>query len=129
MVDSVVPELREFFQRRTDDHLRSIVRYDQTEFSVEHIRDDVADQYTDEQIARAVDDSRMESLSASIHEEILAPDHGDLTCLVKCFEHVVEMNFVVADGAGAAVALDIEAVAGTHSLMSDAREIVLRSEG
>lgn len=29
--------------------------------------------------------------------------HGDITCMVKCFENVIEMNFVIDDGVGSVV--------------------------
>ena len=67
----------------------------------------------------------MESLTASMYAETFSEDHGQLTCLVQCFENVIEMNFVLEDGVGAAVALDAEAMADAHGLVAEARQIVL----
>lgn len=55
---------------------------------------------TGEGVERAVDDSRMESLMAPVYGDLFSEDHGELTCLAKCFENVIEMNFVLADGVG-----------------------------
>jgi hypothetical protein len=45
--------------------------------------------------------------------------------MVKCYENVVEMNFVLGDGVGAAVALDAAAMSEAHGLVGEAREIVI----
>lgn len=67
----------------------------------------------------------MDSLSAPIYKDTFSEDHGELTCMVQCFEIVIEMNFVLEDGVGAAVALDAEAFAETQGLVAEAREIVI----
>lgn len=125
MAMKMASRLAEFFQHRTNGALRSIVMYEPDDFAIVYLRDDVADQYTRSELEGAIDDSRMESMTAPIYENTFAADHGELTCLVKCFENVVEMNFVLEDGVGAAVALDEGAVDETHGLVSEAREIVV----
>lgn len=67
----------------------------------------------------------MDSLTAPIYKNTFSEDHGELTCLVQCFENVIEMNFVLSDGVGAAVALDAEAMADSHGLVAEARQIVI----
>lgn len=117
--------LQEFFEQRTDEKLRSIVKYEADTFEIVYLRDDVANQYSPSEIETAIDESRMESLSAPIYQDTYSEDHGDLTCLVQCFENVIEMNFVLEDGVGAAVALDAEAMTDAHGLVAEARQIVL----
>ncbi|GAA0216639.1 hypothetical protein GCM10009000_034270 [Halobacterium noricense] len=117
--------LENFFEQRTDENLRSIVKYEEESYDIVYLRDDVAEQYTTEEIESAIDDSRMESLTAPIYEDTYSEDHGQLTCLVQCFENVIEMNFVLEDGVGAAVALDAEAMADAHGLVAEARAIVM----
>ncbi|WP_255152657.1 DUF7522 family protein [Halorarius halobius] len=117
--------LEEFFTQQAGEHLRSIVKYEHSTFELVYLREDIDDQYTDREIERAIDDSRMESLSTSFYGNLFSEGHGDLTCHVKCFENVVEMNFVLADGVGAVVALDADAMSEAHGLVADAREIVL----
>ncbi|WP_435064151.1 hypothetical protein [Halobaculum sp. EA56] len=125
MATRMVSRLEEFFEQRTDGNLRSIVKYESDSFDIVYLRDDVAEHYSDSEIEAAIDESRMESLSAPIYEDTYAGDHGELTCLVQCFENVVEMNFVLEDGVGAAVALDIEAMTEAHGLVADARKLVV----
>lgn len=125
MAGAIATKVEEFFRQRAEDDLRSVIQYEPESFEAVYMRDDVAEQYTREEIERAVDDSRMESLSAPIYEHVFSEDHGELTCLVKCFEEVVEMNFVVSDGTGTTVALDAEALDGAHGLVVDARQIVV----
>lgn len=125
MPSRVVSRLREFFEAETTDELRSIVRYDGGDADVEYLRDGVATEYSEEELAAAIDESRMESLYTPIYERAFADDHGDLQCMVMCFENVVEMNFVVGDGVGVAVALDAEAMDEAHGFVSRARNVVL----
>jgi len=125
MATRMVSRLEEFFEQRTDGNLRSIVKYEEDSHDIVYLRDDVAEQYTSEEIESAIDDSRMESLTAPIYEDTYSEDHGQLTCLVQCFENVIEMNFVLEDGVGAAVALDAEAMTEAHGLVAEARAIVM----
>ncbi len=125
MATRMATRLENFFEQRTDGNLRSIVKYEEDTYEIVHLRDDVAEQYTTDELESAIDDSRMESLTAPIYENTFSEDHGQLTCLVQCFENVIEMNFVLEDGVGAAVALDAEAMADAHGLVAEARRIVL----
>lgn len=125
MARSVTTDIETFFRQRAQGRLRSVVEYEPDSFEVVYTRNDVAEQYTQAEIERAIDDSRMESLSAPVYDDIFATDHGELSCLVKCFENVIELNFIVADGRGTAVALDAEALDEAHGLVADAREIVM----
>lgn len=125
MATRMASRLEDFFEQRTDGKLRSIVKYEEDSFEIVHLRDDVADQYTEEEIKDAIDDFRMDSLTAPIYKNTFSEDHGELTCLVQCFEDVIEMNFVLSDGVGAAVALDAEAMTDSHGLVAEARQIVI----
>lgn len=104
---------------------QSVVKYEPDGFEIAHLRDDVAEQYDESDIETVVDDARMASLTVPRQVDIFAEEHGDLTCLAACFENVIEMNFVLDDGEGVAVALDAEAFGAAHGLISDAREIVI----
>ena len=125
MATRMATRLQHFFKQRTDGNLRSVVKYEQDSHDIVYLRGDVAERYTATEIESAVDGSRLDSLSSPIYENTFSEDHGELTCLVQCFEEVVEMNYVLEDGVGAAVALDAEAMADTHGLVAEAREIVL----
>lgn len=125
MAMKMASRLEAYFELRTDGALRSIVKYEPDSYEIVHLRDDVAEQYTERELANAIDDSRMESMTAPIYEDTFAADHGALTCMVKCFEDVIEMNFVLGDGVGAAVALDEAAIREAHGLVSEARDIII----
>lgn len=125
MGGEVASQLREFFENETNDELRSIIRYGRDFVDVEYLRDDVADQYSETELKDSIEDTRLDSLHAEFHEQSFSKDHGDLQCMITCFENVIEMNFIVTKGVGAAVAIDAEAMDEAHGLISQARNIVL----
>ena len=125
MAAGVTSRLREFFEEQTDGELRSVIRYDTDSVEVEYVRDDVAAQYSDDGLRKAIDESRLDSLHAPLYEHAFSKEHGDLQCMITCFEHVIEMNFAVGDGVGAAVAIDADAMDDAHGVISQARNIVL----
>lgn len=125
MATKMASRLKELFSQRTGDSLRSIIKYKPKSSEIIFLRDDIAERYTRRELERAIDDSRMESMTAPIYKNTFATDHGELTCMVKCFEDVAEMNFVLGDGVGAAVALDEKALTESHGLMAEARAIII----
>ncbi|WP_336360939.1 hypothetical protein [Haladaptatus sp. ZSTT2] len=125
MAMRIATRLEEFFTKRAEGNLRSIIKYDHDGTEVVYLREDVAARYSAEEVEEAVEDSVMESLFAPVYGDIYNDDHGELTCMIKCFENVIEMNFVVDDGVGASVALDANAMTGARGLVADARAIVL----
>ena len=125
MAVQMASRLEAFFEEETNDALRSIIKYDSEGVDIVYLRNDVAEQYSEEELLDAVDESRMQSISAPVYEQAFSENHGDLECLVNCFEHVVEMNFAVDDGVGAAVALDVAAMDEGSGLVSEARNIVV----
>lgn len=125
MSSRVASRLQEFFEDHTNGGLRSIVTYDTGDIEVVYLRDDVAAQYSDDELAKAIDESRLESLHAPLYEHTFSKEHGDLQCMIACFENVIEMNFAIDDGVGAAVAIDAEAMDDAHGIISEARNLVL----
>lgn len=125
MALKMASRLEAFFEEAVGDNLRSIVKYEPGKAEIVYMRDDVAKKYSDKGIANVIDDARMDAFAAPIYENNFSDDHGDLTCLVQCFENAVEMNFVLDKMAGAAVGLDIEALEETHGLVAEARQIVV----
>ncbi|WP_396612876.1 hypothetical protein ACH9L7_06280 [Haloferax sp. S1W] len=115
--------LEQFFTKRTSGSLRSIVIYKEDEFDVAFLRDDVAAEYSEHDVAAAVDDSRMESLMAPVYGDLYTEDHDELVCTMKVFPSVVEMNFVLSSGEGIAVALDSGSLAESEDLVTEAREV------
>ncbi|WP_137286945.1 hypothetical protein [Halorussus salinisoli] len=109
MSESPSKALTEFLQDRVGDHLRSVIFYDDDGGEVRYVRDDVADQYTDDDIEQVVRDVRLEAVEKP-HQENLY-EHGPLDCTVRSFDDAVEMHFPHDETSGTAVALDGEVFA------------------
>ncbi|SEK63662.1 hypothetical protein [Haloferax larsenii] len=123
MVTKMARRLKEFFEERTAGDLRSVVVYEQNEFEVSYLRDDVAAEYTEREVATAVDDTRTESLMAPVYGDLYTDDHDDLICTIKVFPSVVEMNFVRSSAEGVAVALDAGVFEDSDGLVTEARAV------
>jgi hypothetical protein len=126
MQSAVVASLEAFFEERAGEDLRSIITYDGDGHELIFLRDDVAAQYTDDELCEAIDGSRLESLYSPIYEDVYADDHGELQCLIQCFDDVIEINFALGDGEGAAVAIDAAAMEDAHGIVADARSLIAR---
>jgi hypothetical protein len=53
--------LKSYFEEHTNENLLGVIMYDKGEFNVIYFRDDVAEEYTEQGFADALDDSRIES--------------------------------------------------------------------
>lgn len=100
-------QLADFLEEKFGDTLRSVVHYGEGRYEFLYVRDDVAAQYTDEEIERIVRDLEMESMGKPVEETRFV--HGELACRIHVFDRGVEMNFMSGDGEGVAVGLDGEA--------------------
>lgn len=98
--------LTDFLENRAGDHLRSVLRYDADEKNVVHVRDDVADEYSDDEVAAVMQDLRLEAIEKSYQENLY--DHGGLNCTVRCFDDAIELHFPRDETAGTVVALDAD---------------------
>lgn len=124
MVPETVPPLEEFFNKKAGEHLRSIVHYDQDNYEIVFLRNDVAAQYDNQQLDRAIDQNRLDSLTSPVYEDLFAEDHGQMRCLIQCFENTIGMNFIIEDGFGAIVTLDAAAITECHGLISKAHDLL-----
>lgn len=115
-------ELVAFLRERVGDHLRSVLFYDADDGELVYVRDDVREQYSDDQMADVVRDVRLEAIE-KLHQEDLYV-HGGLDCTVRCFEDAVEMHFVHDETRGTAVALDGEVFAAHNTFVGACRDIV-----
>jgi hypothetical protein len=109
MSTSSAEALTEFLRDHVGNHLRSVIYYDEDGGEVLYVRDDVADQYTDDDVEQVVRDVRLEAVDKSHQEDLYA--HGPLNATVRCFEDAVEMHFPHDETSGTAVALDGEVFA------------------
>ncbi len=125
MVRGLASRLKDYFEERTQENLRSVISYEQEEYEIVYLRDDVTEKYTREQLRDSIDNTRLESMTAPVYDSLYSDDHGELTCLVKCFEHVVELNFVLGDFEGVTIGLDEAALAGSQNLVAGTRQIFI----
>ncbi|MGB9986654.1 DUF7522 family protein [Salarchaeum japonicum] len=100
--DVVVAALRD----QAGDHLRSIVGYTRDNYTLHYVRDDVRERYTEDELDEAVEEMRLETLEKNYLNSVFQRRHGDLYCRLVVFSEATEMNFVVSDGEGLAVAVD-----------------------
>lgn len=104
MVTSNVEAFTDHLRDQLGDDLRSVGWYTGGEYELVYAREDVIDQYTDEEVADVFQDLGIESLEKDMLEEMY--EHGRLNCTVRCFDEAIEMHFVAAQGEGLAVALE-----------------------
>jgi hypothetical protein len=72
MATTMASRLESYFTDQVGEHLRSIVKYEQQTFELVYLRDDLNDQYTQSELERPIDDSRMESLSRSFYTNLFS---------------------------------------------------------
>ncbi|USZ68476.1 hypothetical protein NGM10_01750 [Halorussus salilacus] len=116
--------LTEFLQDYVGDHLRSVIFYDEDGAELLYVRDDVAEQYSEDEIGRVVDDVRLEAVEKPHQEDLYA--HGRLNCTVRCFDDAVEMHFPRDETSGTAVALDGEVFAVHNTFVGKCMEAMDR---
>lgn len=114
-------DLVEFLQDTVEDALRSVIHYHEDGHEVVYVREDIAPQYSDEEITDIVQDLGIEAFGKSMQEKFYV--HGDLHCTVRCFEDAIEMNFLANQREGIAVALDAEAFAANRTFIGKCMDI------
>lgn len=106
--DGGVPDgaerLAEFLREELGEDLRSVIWYADGEFEVVHAREDVRAAYEADEIDELVRDLVLESLHKPTKEGLYT--HGELQCVVECYDDGIEMHFVRDDGAGIAVGIE-----------------------
>lgn len=107
----------EFLQEEAGDYLRSILYFDGQDYEMAYVRDDIQDEYTERDRERIVESLLAEAHARNQEEELYV--HGELNCIVKSFEHAVELHFPKGIYSGTAVALDIEAARDLSGLITN----------
>lgn len=98
-----VSSLVQFLQEEINDHLRSVIHYDDDGFEVIYVRHDVAAEYTDDDINEVIQDLGMEAFGKPVQENLY--DHGELQCTMRWFDDGIELNFLASDTEGVAIGL------------------------
>lgn len=120
MATAVSEDLVEYLEDRAGDYLRSVVHYEEADYEVLYLRDDVAEQYTEEKIEKVIQELKFEAMESNFQEQLYV--HGGLGCTLRVFEKAVELHFPYDGYEGAAVALDPEAAQQLHSFVNDCLE-------
>jgi len=107
MSSAIAEELASFLEQRAGDSLRAVGHYSAEEYGVVYLREDLRQQYTDDEIEGIVEELRWESFGKSNQE---GQFHlGELNCSIKAFEEAVVMHFPSDGKHGTLVSLDSEA--------------------
>ncbi|WP_207587129.1 hypothetical protein [Halomontanus rarus] len=110
-------DLVTFMEDEASEYLRSVAHFDGKDRKVLYLEDDIEDQYSEDELEEVFDSLFFESFDRS-HQEHMYP-HGQLNCIVRCFDEALELHFPHSDTAGTAVALEPEATSDLEGLVDD----------
>lgn len=110
-------ELVTFVQHRAGNLVRSVAYFDEDTRAVLYARDDVADQYSDDETDVVFNDLSFDALGKAYTEQLYP--HGELNCIVRCFEDGIELHFPHGATSGTAIALEPHAVTDLEGLIND----------
>lgn len=113
-------QLTTFLVDELDDDLRSVIHFAEDTFDLIHVRDDVRERYSDDDLEEVRQDLTFGSLAKPALEDVYV--HGDLYCTVRCFENAIEMLFLQSDTEGIAVALEPAAFVAQRSFVGKCLE-------
>lgn len=122
MSRTAADELATFLESQVGDNLRSVAYYDGEEYDVTYVRDDVASEYSPDEVERVFEDIRLEGFTKP-HQEGLY-HHDSLNCTMRCFDDAVEMHFALNDRRGIAVAFDAEALSAQRTFVGRCLEVL-----
>lgn len=118
-------ELADFLEKRAGAYLRSVIHYDEEDYSIVYSRDDVWENYSENEIESVVTELQMENLETAHQEGLYV--HGGLNCSIRCFDNGVEMHFPHSEHAGAAVAMDPQTAEELYSFIGDCLTVIRSS--
>lgn len=120
MSDSDANDFVAFLKEEAGEYLRSVIYFDGTDHELAYVRDDVREEYSDRDHERVVESLLAETAARNEEEELYV--HGQLNCIVRSFEHAVELHFPKGTYSGTAVALDPDAARDLSGLIASVIE-------
>jgi hypothetical protein len=84
--------------------LHAVGHYSTDDYEVVYLRDDVREQYSDDEIEDVVEDLRWESFAKSTQERQYRL--GSLNCSMQAFEEGIVMHFPYDDNRGTLISLE-----------------------
>ena len=109
-------KLSEYLRNRADEFVRSVGYYNADDYELVYLREDVAAQYTEEELQAVVDDLRLEGLAAPQQEDLYVL--GKLNCTVRCFNRGVVMHFPHDRTSGTVAIMEYDAATQLHSFIA-----------
>lgn len=97
-------QLATFLKEEIGNELRSVIYHDEETFDLVYARDDVREQYSENDLEQVRQELGVSSFGKPALEDLYV--HGELNCTVHCFDEAIEMQFIVSDTEGIAVGLD-----------------------
>ncbi|WP_436346956.1 DUF7522 family protein [Natronorubrum sp. FCH18a] len=100
--------VREQLEYRFGDELRSVGYYDEGDSEHVYIRNDVKKKYDTSEIKNVFRDARLEAIDQDHQESLYI--HGDLQCVLRCFENAIELHLIKDQNKGVLAAIDTAAI-------------------
>lgn len=110
-------EIVTFIRHEAGPLVRSVAYFTENRREVLYIRDDVADQYSENEIQDIFNGLSFDSLGKEHTEQMYV--HGELNCIVRHFAEAIEIHFPSGEKSGTAVALEPDAINDLGSIIQD----------
>lgn len=104
-------------QGEVGDSLRIVFTYDRSETAVHHIRDDLAEEYTDDELERAFDQLEIEGMGYAHFERLLHV--GRMECAIYGFEGALIFQFPNDEFTGLVVSVDRNVELNPESIIGE----------
>lgn len=117
-------ELVLFLTDRVGDDLRTVTRYSISGegYEIVYARDDVLEQYEEETIDKIIYTYEMDSIGKAVEEDRY--EHGEMSCVVRCFEDGIEINLLGDDSGGVVIGLEAGTFLAHNTFVGKCMEIV-----
>lgn len=109
-------KLATYLCERAEEFVRSVGYYTDEEYELVYMREDVAAQYTEDELQAVIDDLRLEGLATPRQESLYVL--GKLNCTVRCFNAGVVMHFPHDRTSGTVAVLEYDAATQLHSFIA-----------
>ena len=107
--------LSTYLNERVDDLLRGVAHYQQDEFEVEYLRDDIREHRHREEVKMMLTRIRQEGTA----EEEQSFPFGHLHATLRIFDETIFMHFPIENQTGVVVALEPEVARSLNSFVGD----------
>lgn len=98
------PRLADIVRQQTNDALRSITEYDDRDYTIHYIREDIEANYSPDEIEDIIEELVLGSLGAAHFESLF--DAGNFECSIFGFKEAVMFHFLRSDTQGVFITVD-----------------------